>query len=73
MRRAFNLSALFLAMVLAQAALPEGVRIKDIAVVSGARDNQLVGYGLVVGLAGDGDKNPIQTSRRWPTCSSAMV
>ena len=61
MRRAFNLSALFLAMVLAQAALPEGVRIKDIAVVSGARDNQLVGYGLVVGLAGDGDKNPIQT------------
>jgi flagellar P-ring protein precursor FlgI len=30
-------------------------------VVSGARDNQLVGYGLVVGLAGDGDKNPIQT------------
>ena len=25
--------------------------------VAGARDNQLVGYGLVVGLAGDGDKN----------------
>lgn len=33
------------------------VRIKDIAMVSGARDNQLVGYGVVVGLAGDGDKN----------------
>ena len=29
--------------------------------VAGARDNQLSGYGLVVGLAGDGDKNPIQT------------
>src|SRR5580704_13755972 len=39
----------------------EGARIKDIAVISGARDNQLVGYGLVVGLAGDGDKNPVYT------------
>ncbi len=29
--------------------------------VAGARDNQLAGYGLVVGLAGDGDKNPVQT------------
>lgn len=38
-----------------------GTRIKDIAVVAGARDNQLVGYGLVSGLAGDGDKNPIET------------
>jgi flagellar P-ring protein precursor FlgI len=30
-------------------------RIKDIAVVQGVRGNQLVGYGLVVGLAGTGD------------------
>lgn len=30
-------------------------RIKDLAVVEGGRDNQLVGFGLVVGLAGDGD------------------
>ena len=30
-------------------------RIKDITAVEGARDNQLVGYGIVVGLAGDGD------------------
>ena len=29
--------------------------------IAGARDNQLVGYGLVVGLAGDGDKNPVYT------------
>jgi flagellar P-ring protein precursor FlgI len=29
--------------------------------VAGARDNQLVGYGLVTGIAGDGDKNPIYT------------
>ena len=38
-----------------------GVRIKDMVMVAGARDNQIVGYGLVVGLAGDGDKNPTYT------------
>ena len=32
------------------------MRIKDIADVEGVRDNQLVGYGLVVGLNGTGDK-----------------
>lgn len=33
-------------------------RIKDIAQVAGVRTNQLIGYGLVVGLNGTGDKNP---------------
>lgn len=37
------------------------VRVKDVAVVAGARDNQLSGIGLVTGLAGDGDKNPVFT------------
>jgi flagellar P-ring protein precursor FlgI len=41
--------------VLAAPALAQ-VRIKDIADVEGVRDNQLVGYGLVVGLNGTGDK-----------------
>ena len=31
-------------------------RIKDLASLEGVRDNQLVGYGLVVGLNGTGDK-----------------
>lgn len=31
-------------------------RIKDLASIAGVRDNQLVGYGLVVGLNGTGDK-----------------
>ncbi|GAB4387925.1 MAG: flagellar basal body P-ring protein FlgI [Thermodesulfovibrionales bacterium] len=31
-------------------------RIKDIAGFEGVRDNQLIGYGLVVGLDGSGDK-----------------
>lgn len=61
MRRTFDLLVLCLVIAFAPAAFASGPRIKDIAVVSGAQDNQLVGYGLVVGLAGDGDKNPIQT------------
>ena len=31
-------------------------RIKDLASIAGVRDNQLLGYGLVVGLSGTGDK-----------------
>lgn len=31
-------------------------RLKDLVTLEGMRDNQLVGYGLVVGLAGTGDK-----------------
>lgn len=31
-------------------------RVKDLASVAGVRDNQLVGYGLVVGLDGTGDQ-----------------
>ena len=33
-------------------------RIKDLASVQGVRNNQLVGYGLVVGLGGTGDRAP---------------
>ncbi len=33
-----------------------GVRVKEIAAIEGVRDNQLIGYGLVVGLNGTGDK-----------------
>lgn len=31
-------------------------RIKDLADIAGVRDNQLIGYGLVVGLSGTGDR-----------------
>jgi flagellar P-ring protein FlgI len=40
-------------------------RVKDVATVEGVRDNQLIGYGIVVGLHGTGDTSqtvfPIQT------------
>jgi flagellar P-ring protein FlgI len=45
-------AAIFLCLMAAPAA---AARIKDIAILRDARDSQLVGYGLVVGLSGTGD------------------
>ena len=42
--------------MLAFGAASAQVRIKDIADIEGIRENQLVGYGLVVGLNGTGDR-----------------
>ncbi|MBE7213515.1 MAG: flagellar basal body P-ring protein FlgI [Gluconacetobacter diazotrophicus] len=62
----FRLLPLLVLVAAATGALPgipsvgvaraEAVRIKDIADVQGIRSNQLVGYGLVVGLNGTGDR-----------------
>ena len=38
------------------AGLPSGTRLKELVALEGMRDNQLIGYGLVVGLAGTGDR-----------------
>ena len=50
-------------------------RIKDIANVAGVRPNQLVGYGLVVGLDGTGDQVTQSHSLRNHStiCSSNLV
>lgn len=40
-----------------------GVLVRDLATIAGARDNQLVGYGVVAGLAGNGDRDPVYTQR----------
>jgi flagellar P-ring protein FlgI len=50
----FWLSCLILTHVLTGSAQANS-RIKDITFVQGLRDNQLVGYGLVIGLPGTGD------------------
>lgn len=50
-------------LALVCAATASASRLKDLTTVEGSRDNQLVGYGLVVGLAGDGDSNAISTLR----------
>ncbi|MGD0499713.1 MAG: flagellar basal body P-ring protein FlgI [Bryobacteraceae bacterium] len=48
---------LIFALALPLAAGPGmGARLKDLADVEGVRENQLIGYGLVVGLAGTGDR-----------------
>ena len=55
--RSVALGALAFQLILAGLATPaHAERIKDIATVAGVRSNQLVGYGLVVGLDGTGDQ-----------------
>ena len=51
-------SLLVIAGLLILAMPAQASRIKDIASVEGIRDNQLVGYGLVVGLPGTGEQTP---------------
>lgn len=51
--------ALMLCFVTAVVAAPlHAERLKDIARVEGVRSNQIIGYGLVVGLDGTGDNSP---------------
>jgi flagellar P-ring protein precursor FlgI len=60
MNRLLNLAA---AAALLLPGILSASRVKDLTMVEGGRDNQLVGYGLVVGLAGDGDSNSAATLR----------
>ncbi|MCF6353675.1 MAG: flagellar basal body P-ring protein FlgI [Candidatus Polarisedimenticolaceae bacterium] len=47
---------LLLALLLTASGMAQADRIKDITSIAGVRSNQLLGYGLVVGLDGSGDK-----------------
>ncbi|MDH5542372.1 MAG: flagellar basal body P-ring protein FlgI [Nitrospinota bacterium] len=56
-RKLFRFIAVLLTLAVA---LPSGVdaaRIKDISSVAGMRENQLIGYGLMVGLKNSGDRS----------------
>lgn len=55
MTAGFAAAVLLLFIVFMSARPAEAVRLKDISSFSGVRDNDLVGYGLVVGLSGTGD------------------
>lgn len=48
------------ALLLLSATAVHAIRIKDIAAFEGVRSNQLVGYGLVVGLSGTGDSDQVK-------------
>lgn len=50
------LAALVVAMLGAAPAMVRAERVKELATVQGVRSNQLLGYGLVVGLDGSGDQ-----------------
>jgi flagellar P-ring protein FlgI len=60
-RLLFNLQFSAFSLLLCVSA--HAARVKDLTQVTGGRDNQLVGYGLVIGLAGDGDSNAVTTLR----------
>jgi flagellar P-ring protein precursor FlgI len=62
-RRLRRMGAVWLFQVLGFSSLLQASRVKDLTLVSGGRENQLVGYGLVIGLAGDGDSNAQGTLR----------
>jgi flagellar P-ring protein FlgI len=49
------LKLLFVLLIIFESSIVYAERIKDIANIAGVRDNQLIGYGLVVGLDGTGD------------------
>ena len=59
------LGSLLGATLMCAESVPQRSRLKDVATIEGIRDNQLVGYGLVVGLKGTGDSSqtvfPAQT------------
>jgi|TARA_B110000090_G_scaffold82050_1_gene93395 flagellar P-ring protein precursor FlgI len=56
--------AIFATILVAHiATLAHADRVKDLAEVAGVRDNQLIGYGLVVGLNGTGDGKMSFTSQ----------
>lgn len=54
-------SLVWLSLILAMVSAVEAARIKDVTVVEGGRSNQLVGYGLVAGLAKNGDSKLVFT------------
>jgi flagellar P-ring protein precursor FlgI len=69
LRRTLSALALAaLALMPAAATMAAEVRIKDIADVQGVRGNDLVGYGLVIGLNGTGD-----TIRNSPYTEEALT
>lgn len=50
-----NLALTVCLLIFAMGELASAARLKDIANIRGVRENQLVGYGIVIGLKGTGD------------------
>lgn len=56
---------LILSLALLSSVVTSAARLKDIASIRGVRENQLIGYGLVVGLKGTGDTQAEFTSKSF--------
>lgn len=54
-KQQLRISLLVFVIVCIWSSVVFAARIKDIATIGGVRDNQLIGYGVIVGLAGTGD------------------
>ncbi len=52
-----SVTTILFALVFLTVSTAHAIRIKDLASFEGVRDNQLIGYGLVVGLNGTGDSD----------------
>jgi flagellar P-ring protein precursor FlgI len=61
---------LLVAVATTSAEVIRHVQVRDITTVAGVRDNQLVGYGIVVGLSGTGDRS--QTQFTTQTLANAL-
>jgi len=55
--KALSLALIVVTLILSNAALGNAVKIKDLTRLSGVKDNALVGYGIITGLAGTGDSS----------------
>lgn len=55
----------FLAAISFVGSLSAAARLKDVASIRGVRENQLIGYGLVIGLKGTGDSNAEFTGKSF--------
>jgi flagellar P-ring protein precursor FlgI len=54
-----------LSLILLTSSFSYAARLKDIASIRGVRENQLIGYGLVVGLKGTGDSSSAFTNQSF--------
>lgn len=59
------MNKIILGLILMSVGLAEAARLKDIASIRGVRENQLIGYGLVVGLKGTGDSASAFTNQSF--------
>ena len=63
MSRPLKFIVVALLCMLTMSSAVQADRLKDLTSIAGVRSNQLVGYGLVVGLAGTGDGNAALTQQ----------